>query len=146
MLTEILQYLKNWFCRTKYYGTFTIKNGNIDGFDNGVEFIDNYLKNGQYFRIIGSALNDGVWKYPATELQDETFEGAVWGLGIPRDFIALADEISAWQEENGKLAASPFQSESFHNYSYTKARGNTENGDSSWKTAFASRLNAWRKI
>ena len=29
MLTELCQELRNWFDRERYYGTFTIENGNI---------------------------------------------------------------------------------------------------------------------
>lgn len=147
MLTELLQYLKNWFHRTTYYGEFTISNGNIGKYSNGIAFVDNYLKDGQYFRIIGSALNDGVWKYPATELKDEVFEGAVWGLAVPPAVVALAEEIAEWQEKYGGTVSSPFTSESFGGYSYTKSAGNSVNGGGmSWKDQFASRLNPWRKI
>lgn len=141
MLTEVLAYLKNWFCKTKYYGEFTVKDGNIGVFDNGVEFVDNYLKDGQYFRIIGSTLNDGVYQYPAKELQNEVFDGAVWGLAIPPAVIKLAEEIDGWHKKFGEKAASPYTSESVSSvYSYTK------NGAASWQEQFAARLNPWRKI
>ena len=138
MLTEILQYLKNWFVKTKYIGAVTISGGTLD------ETSSADLVTGQYFRIIGSALNDGVWQYPA-ELRDEEFNGAVWGLSIPQAVVMLAYEIDQWQQKNGESAASPFQSESFGGYSYSKASG-VDGFEVSWKTAFGSRLSAWRKI
>ena len=138
MLTEILQYLKNWFVKTKYIGAVTISGGTLD------ETSSADLVPGQYFRIIGSALNDGVWRYQA-ELKDESFSGAVWGLGIPQAVVMLSYEIDQWQQKNGETAASPFQSESFGGYSYSKATGADGNGVS-WQSAFASRLSAWRKI
>ena len=45
----------------------------------------------------------------------------------------------------GEKSLSPYQSESFGGYSYTKA--SASNGDQvDWKTVFRSRLNRWRKI
>ena len=51
MLTEICDYLNNYFWRLKIVGEFKIENGSIT-----VE----QLKDGQYFRIVGSLFNDGV--------------------------------------------------------------------------------------
>lgn len=139
MLTEILQYLKNWFEKTKYYGAVTISNGEIDTGGN-LELVA-----GQYVRIIGSVLNDGAWVYPDANLRDETFTGAVWSLCLPPALVALIGEITAWQTKHGDAATSPYQSESFGGYSYNKG-GGSNNGDVSWKTVFGSRLSGWRKI
>lgn len=150
MLTEICQYLKNWFDRdqAKYYGNFTISDGNISFADKEMDLID-----GQYIRIIGSLLNDGVHLYPDTDMKDEQFKGAVWSMAVPPDFISMANEISAWQEKYGSIdsvAMSPYNSESFGGYSYSKSGGGSSEGGGSdagtWKGAFASRLNPWRKI
>lgn len=146
MITEILQYLRNWFVKTKYVGEFEIVDGQIrPQYSNGVAYSSLSLVNGQYIRVMGSALNDGVWKYPAADMNDESFSGAVWGLSIPPAVIALAEEITAWQEKNGASVTNPYQSESFGGYSYTKANGGSDGG-TSWKTAFGSRLAPWRKI
>lgn len=140
MLTEILQYLRNWFEKTKYYGVFEIEDGSIVG-------MDDKLVNGQYIRIIGSAMNDGVWKYPSDELQDEVFDGAVWGLALPPAVAALSVEIADWQTINAEAVSSPYQSESFGGYSYSKASGGADaDGGASWQTVFKSRLSPWRKI
>lgn len=147
MLTEVLQYLKNWFIKSKYYGVFTIENGNIVNFDNGHDFVGSPILDGQYFRILGSALNDGVWQYPAVELQDEKFDGAIYALAIPPALIKLVEEIEDWQTKYGEAAASPYTSESFGGYSYSKsAGGGATGGGASWKDQFAYRLSAWRKI
>lgn len=57
---EVCSYLKNWFDRnqSKYFGNVSIINGALS------ETYD--LKVGQYFRIVGSTLNDGVYQYPIT--------------------------------------------------------------------------------
>lgn len=144
MLTELCQELKNWFDVARYSGTFTIENGNLSA---------DFLREGQYFRIMGSIFNDGVHQYPATDLNDEAFSGAVWALAIPKPVIALSEEIDAWRakyEATDGAALSPFQSESFGGYSYSKSSGYSSNGDGgagvSWQNAYRSRLNMWRKL
>ncbi len=149
MLTEICQYLKNWFDREKHIGAITISGGSItcDGTD--VSILD-----GQYFRIIGSVLNDGVHKYPDSAMTDESFDGAVWSMAIPPAFLSLVEDITAWCDKYGSVdgsALSPFASESFKGYSYTKASGgstggNTASSAATWQGAFAARLAPWRKI
>jgi hypothetical protein len=149
MLTELCQELRNWFERDKYFGTFTIEGGQLtDG---------SFLQNGQHFRIIGSVFNDGVHKYDPTDtasLTDEVFEGAIWAMAVPPTVIALSEKIAAWREKYEAVDSatmSPFQSESFGGYSYTKggggtSEGNRGNGAPSWSSMFANELNKWRKI
>lgn len=149
MLSLVCKELKNWFCKEKFFGKFEIKDGYIlfaDGTEIG-------LIEGQYFRIIGSILNDGVYQFPTTtnELQPETFEGAVWALAIPREVVDLSNEIDEWQEKYGGVeseAMSPYVSESFGGYSYTKASGTGASGSGvqTWQSVFADRLKMWRKI
>lgn len=141
MLTELCQELRNWFERKKYFGTFTIENG---------AFSDPELQNGQYYRIVGSVFNDGVHKYGEDELTDEVFTGAIWAMAVPPSVIDLSERISEWVTQYGDLVSSPYQSESFGGYSYTKASSGQGNADSSssptWQSSFASELNKWRKI
>ena len=141
MLTELCQELRNYFDVEHHTGTFEIANGNINA---------SFLRDGQYFRIIGSIFNDGVHQYPAWELTDETFTGSVWAMGVPREVIKLSEEIDDWRrkyEVTGSAAMSPFTSESFGGYSYTKASASSQGASvAGWKTAFASRLNRWRKL
>ena len=150
MLTDLCQELRNWFERDKYFGAFTIEGGQLaDG---------SMLQDGQYFRIVGSVFNDGVHKYEPNnaereDLHDEVFEGAIWAMAVPPTVIALSEKIKAWNEKYGGVnssAMSPFQSESFGGYSYSKGSGgNSSAGGSSvptWKSVFADELNRWRKI
>jgi hypothetical protein len=77
-------------------------------------------------------------------LTDEVFEGAVWAMAVPPTLIALAAEIKAYNDSDaGK--ASPYTSESFGGYSYTKAT-DANGAPIGWQKAFASRLNKWRKL
>ena len=138
MLTELCAELRNYFevPNGRHFGNFTISGGSIAPLD--------FLQEGQYFRIVGSVFNDGVYQYPATSLTDEVFEGAVWAMSLPPNFIALAAEIEAYNESDaGK--ASPYTSESFDGYAYTKAT-DANGAPIGWQKAFASRLNKWRKL
>ena len=139
MLEQVLMNIRNWFTVDGgiHSGTFTIKDGGITL---------PFLANGQYFRIMGSVFNDGLHQYPAADLVDEEFSGAIWALAIPAAVVDLADEISNWQAKNGEASTSPYQSESFGGYSYSKATDSSSGGAVTWQTAFRSRLNAWRKI
>ena len=137
-LTEICAELRNYFevPNGQHFGKFEISGGSIAPLD--------FLQEGQYFRIIGSVFNDGVYQYPATSLTDEVFEGAVWAMALPPSLIALSAEIEEYNNSNaGK--ASPFTSESFGGYSYTKAT-DSNGAPIGWQKAFASRLNRWRKL
>ena len=148
MLTEICQYLHNWFEVAKFYGKFIISDGHIESYNDG----DMGLVEGQYFRIVGSLLNDGVHQYPSEGLKDETFDGAIWSMAIPPAMLSLSEEIDAWQTKHGGVdstAMSPYNSESFGGYSYSKSSGGSvESGGGSggWQSAFANRLNPWRKL
>ena len=140
MLTELCAELKNYFLRDAskdiHSGEFTIENGTIEL---------PFLISGQYFRIVGSVLNDGVYKYPASGLTDESFTGSVWAMAVPLSVIALADEIAAWNTANAEALSGPYQSESFGGYSYSKASG-ASGGAYTWKDQFAGRLAKYRRL
>jgi len=145
VLTEICDYLNNYFQDKKITGEFTIEGGTINVPD---------LKNGQYFRIQGSTFNDGVHKYPIdtehSPLIDEVFNGTIWAMAVPQTVIALIPDIKAWQAKYGTAesdAMSPYTSESFSGYSYSKG-GNSVSGGAAttWQDIFAGRLNKYRKL
>ena len=74
-LTDICAYLNNYFWRTKRNVKINIVGGT---------FSVDFLKQGQYFRIVNSDFNDGVYKYPATGLKDEEFNGSIMASVVPR--------------------------------------------------------------
>ena len=138
MLSEICFEIKNYFCRNpkdKHFGDFKIENGVISpSFD---------LKEGQYFRIYGSVFNDGVHKF-GEALADEEFNGSLWLMKVPQDFLLLVAEIEDWCNTYSEKVSSPYQSESFGGYSYSKASGS--HGNITWQDAFATRLSMYRRI
>ena len=139
MLEQVLMHLKNWFLVPGgiHEGTYTIEDGGITL---------PFLANGQYFRICGSVFNDGLHQYPASDLKAETFDGTVWALAVPQAVIDLSTEIESWQTKNGDASVSPYQSESFGGYQYSKATDSASGGAVTWQSAFRSRFNAWRKL
>lgn len=153
MLTEICDYVHNYFEHTIYDGTFEVANGTISN-------ISDYLANGQRFRIIGSALNDGIYVYHSDGtifdddgtsgvfLSPEKFTGQIVAMSVPSAFLRIVNEVIDWQTKNKEVIESPYQSESFGGYSYTKASGSGANagGSLGWQDMFRSRLNAYRKI
>lgn len=136
MLDEVCAYLNNYFedMQNARVGDFDITGGAIE--------LSN-VKDGQYYRIVGSALNDGIYRYPSYDLVDETFFGAVYPMCVPVSLLKLTEEIEAWQSANADKLASPYTSESFAGYTYSKAT-NADGTAYSWQTAFAARLKPWR--
>lgn len=141
MLTELCKELNNWFDKKRLFGTFTVSGGTlkVDG-----------AQDGQFIRICGSVFNDGVWQYPVTGLKDETFDGAVWLMAVPDEVQTLAVDIDQWREKYTDVLQSPFTSESFGGYSYSKASASASGAAGvtgvTWQSTFADKLSHWRKI
>jgi hypothetical protein len=154
-LKEMLDYIHNYFVMDVFEGTIKIENHQID--NSKIE-----LFNGQYFMIKGSIFNDGIWRYDENlnidlnkdenddYLTDEEFEGEIYLLAIPRDVIAICDEIKDWEVKNQDTLNGIYQSESFGGYSYSLKSGKSNtNGSSeslSWRDVFGNRLKAYRKL
>lgn len=115
MPNELCVELRNYFVRDIHKGTFTIKGGKIAPLD--------FIQNNQYFRIVGSVFNDGVYQYTDDlNLVDETFKGAVWSMALPPAFIDLAAKDKAIKAKIDEIvkADTGFASESYPNgYSYS---------------------------
>ena len=150
MLLEICGYLKNFFVDTNYTGHITVVDGTV--FCDGKEIA---IAQDQYFTLVNEKAKSilGIYKYGKGELKDRDIAGAVWLMDVPDDLLALAGEITAWMEKYGgveSMALSPFNSESFAGYSYSKASGsssdNSNNGTPMWVSQFGGRLARWRRI
>jgi hypothetical protein len=137
MLEQVLRHINNFFEVDMRHGEYTVEDGSVTL---------PFLQEGQYFRIVGSVFNDGVYQYPASGLTDETFDGSVWALAVPKEVLELAEEIKGWQEKYGDVSTSPYTNESFGGYSYTKAANEATGSGATWQGQFRSRLNTWRKI
>lgn len=134
MLEQVLSYLNNFFVsKTLPEQEYTITGGSVE--------IPDAL-NGQYIRIVGSVMNDGVYQYPLTGLTDETFTGTVQLLAIKKAVLEMVPEIEAWCEKNQPTA---YTSESFAGYSYSKAT-NADGVAAGWQDVFQAQLAPYRKM
>ena len=138
-LYELLVYLRNFFPGLHWQFT-------------GAEITANRIvipgpETRDYYLIEGSRRNNGIHVYGDADLRNETYTGIVTEICVPPEVLAILEEINTWQEKNAEAVQSPYQSESFGGYSYTKASSSSASGEStSWKTVFAPRLRIWRKI
>lgn len=145
ILEEVLYHIHNWFaCGGLRVSGCKVADGALPA------SVASSLLDGQWYRISGSYLNDGLHQHPATDLTDETFDGTIDLLAIPRPLLRVVDDITAWQERNGAASEGPYASESFGGYSYTLKSDSGSNsgsgGLSGWRLAFRDRLNPWRKM
>ena len=142
MMTVVCDYLKNYFTKPENVVCMrvTIANGQIQEPPEG-------LLDGRYFRIVGSALNDGVHRFGEADdiLKDEMFEGEIWLMNVPAHFEDLIGEIEEYQA-SPQSKASSFSSESFNGYSYSKPTNADGTVANDWRKVFASRLSAYRRI
>ena len=142
MLDELCAEIRNYFVQSendKHAGTYTINGGT---FSPPIDF----LKAGQYFRVVGSAFNDGVYKNDGCGvLTDEEFDGSIWAMSVPPAVVALADRIKEYKDSDA-AKPSPFVSESFGGYSYSKGQNAAGAANNSWQAVFADELRKWRRI
>lgn len=151
-ITEICLECKNFFLKNGtadiHQGHYVINGGNITD--------TRFLTASQFFRVSGSKLNDGVY-FNTPEgramLIDEEFDGAIWDMSVPRTFIKLCEDIAEWQKKYGGVdsaSMSPFNSESFGGYSYSKSPGGANSDGTAsantWQGVFAARLRKWRRL
>ena len=136
-VAAVMRHIRNYFDRGYRYGDFTIIGGALTP-----------APDSAYVYIAGSVLHDGVWALSGDMLQgvpdglrDESFSGRVYELHPPDDFLRLCGEISEYDDKNPVGA---LQSESFGDYSYTRA--SVQGGAQGWQAAFRPQLDAYRRM
>lgn len=134
--------LKNYFVddfdTDLHFGQFTIA-------DEGITL--DFLDTNQYFRIVGSKFNDGVYRYDnKLSLVDETFSGAIWAMSVPPDFISAVQEAEQYLTDHP--LGMEYQSESFGGYSYTRMSGGNSMASGFWylPTTISQKLNKYRRL
>ena len=108
-------------------------------------------KDAHYVYISGSMYRDGVWEIcngyltgkSIEGLEDEEFDGRVWLLAPPIDFLETCKTIAEYEEKNPVGA---MQSESFGEYSYTRQSLSGTNGLTGWQAAFCGQLAPYRRM
>lgn len=142
-LTELCQDLRNWFDRARYIGNITLDAGG-GVYCNGVAI---GLAEDQYYRVINSTFSDGVHIYPDAGNKQEGFDGAVWAMAVPPDFLALVQEIEDWNANVRPKMLGPYSSENLSSSGYSYQRQSADDmAKADYKTVFGARLNKWRKL
>lgn len=141
-VSQLCARCKNYFIsgvEDIHAGHYVISGGGLSPLD--------FLISGQYFRIVGSVLNDGVYQHPTTELKDEEFNGAVWAMRVPPDFVALCEEITAFESKLAEMRAQTgaYQSESFGGYEYSLA-SDVPAPLKEWQGSLRFRVTQYRRV
>ena len=142
-ITRMCTILNNFFTDKKhiFYDTYNI-------YDN--IFKSDFLCHGQYFRITGSKLNDGIFcnvPEDLKRLRDETFTGSVWAMEVPADFIRLCDDVERFNAKIAELSGNfqGYASESWGGYSYTLPTS-APSYMLDWQRRIRQDMNFYRKI
>ena len=137
-IAAVMRRVRNYFERGYREGTFAI--------------VGNVLSpavDAPMIAIRGSRYHDGVYAAANGILQglsdvrpDEAFEGIVWKLYPPDDFLELCEKISTYDDKNPAWA---LNSERFGNYEYHRSTDGT-GGAINWEMKFVAQLAAYRKM
>lgn len=135
-MADVMRACNNFFERGYIDGTFCVSGG---------EMPVPQVADGSIVAVTGSAMNDGVYTVASgkikTQYGAETFEGRVWLLKPPADFVSMCEEINAYNASHGDGGVI---SESFGNYSATYGSKNGMPVD--WQGVFASQLLPHRRM
>jgi hypothetical protein len=128
---------------TEHEGSYSIAEGSLSP-------VPDEILTGQYIAIYGSVLNDGIWKVGTDgaltgdyDAVDEGFTATIYPLKVPPDFVQLATDITAWKAKMDE--SSPYASETFPHYSYTKAQ-KQGGGNITWQQQFTGRIQPFRRM
>jgi len=138
-LYDVLLEVNNFFVRDYECLDVVITTTKLQG-----EFTNDYVI-GQYVRVAGSVLNDGVYKITDIGVNELTLNATlnaeteqsltVYGLSIPNSFVSLANEIIAsGSNEN-------ITSETVSRYSVSYGEGGK-----SWTGVYKKQLDRYRKM
>lgn len=139
-ITAICRQVNNFFVKEKTSGNFALIPSVAP-----IPLLEN-----QFFRIVGSIMNDGVYQNNAESLATltaEEFQGEIWSMAVPRDFLALCEEIEAFNSKMNEIASKDngFTSENFDGYSYSRASSLSPAQQSEWDN-LTKRLNTYRRV
>lgn len=136
-LTNLCDYANNYFEKAYESGDFVISSNSIH--------VANEYKEGQYVRVMDSLLNDGVYKVHSFAggvivlegtLIDESFNGYIVSMCIPKEFVDLVAPMNAYDNQVNKGVSS----ESIPNYSVSY-----DSNSNSYKH-FAAQIDRYHKF
>ena len=137
---SVMRYCRNFFEVGYVDGTFRITGNALSDVGDGVHWV----------YISGSMMHDGVWQIcngyltgrSIEGLEDEEFDGRVWLLAPPIDFLETVKAMREYEEKNPISALS---SETFGGYSRTWAMGGKPS-DRSAMTVFRDSLTPYIRM
>ena len=137
---SVMRYCRNYFEVGYVDGTFRITGNALSDVGDGVHWV----------YISGSMMHDGVWQIcngyltgrSIEGLEDEEFDGRVWLLAPPVDFLEMVKAMREYEEKNPISALS---SETFGGYSRTWAMGGKPS-DRSAMTVFRDSLTPYIRM
>ena len=135
---SVMRYCRNYFEKGYIDGIFRITGNALSDVGNDVHWV----------YISGSMNHDGVWNIcngyltgrTVEGLGDEEFDGRVWLLAPPVDFLDLVNQMRDYE---GKNPVSALSSETFGGYSRT---WNAAQIGKSWEVAFNSSLIPYKRM
>lgn len=135
-IAAVMAEVHNYFARKRMAGSVTISGGMV---------VSHEIK-APYVYIKGSTFHDGLWETAGRSLvgdnhPNETFNGCIWLLYPPNDFLALCEQVAEFE---AKTPVGALQSESLEGYSYSRASG--QSGLLTWQEAYSSRLRPYRRM
>ena len=139
-VSSVMRYCRNYFEKGYIDGTFRITGNALSDVGDGVHWV----------YISGSMMHDGVWQIcngyltgrSIEGLEDEEFDGRVWLLAPPIDFLETVKAMREYEEKNPISALS---SETFGGYSRTWAMGGKPS-DRSAMTVFRDSLTPYIRM
>ena len=138
-VAAVMRQCRNYFETGYIDGTFRITGNALSG-----------AEGAHWVYISGSAYHNGVWEVcdgyltgrSVEGLHDEEFEGRVWYLDPPEEFLELCKTIKTYEEKNPVGA---FVQERFGEYSYVRGYSGSA-ADIGWQKAFAVELTEYRRM
>lgn len=137
-IAAVMRRVRNYFERGYRKGTFSIT-GNV--LSPAVDAPMIAIQGSSYHDGVYASVN-GIMQGTPNARPDEIFEGTVWMLYPPDDFLALCEQISKYDDKNPVGA---LHSEKFGDYQYqrgTDGRG----GVVDWRQAYMQELAPFRKM
>lgn len=138
-VAQVMRQCRNYFEIGYIDGTFRITGNALSD-----------VPGGHWVYISGSLYHDGVWELcegyltgrDVSGLNDEEFDGRVWLLNPPPEFLDMCKAIKEYEEKNpvGALVQ-----EKFGEYSYMRGQAGTAR-DASWQSAFGPSLAPYRRM
>ncbi|MBR4082530.1 MAG: hypothetical protein IKK21_12165 [Clostridia bacterium] len=128
---DVMRACRNYFPTDSMHGAWTVTDGMLSPGCGAAA--------GEWIALRGSRRNDGVYQLnedgSIPGASDESFSGMIYRLSPPRAFLALCEEIAAY---DAARPASAVTAERFGQYSVSLSGG--------WESAFAARLAPWRRM